>query len=164
MCIKFLLCNILPGLIRIWNDIYEICAKTFLEGTFMRAPSFLVWARVPARERVHTRTGNIGCRDHKHEIQQYPTDIKTIETERILYNSNTLVEASALFLPSVSQGGVYLRSHTPFQCAQSTASPWLCRQFPEPLDISRLDLTKFIQCLTFVRHCKAITFVMALGL
>ena len=35
--IKCLLCNILPELISIWNDTYEICAKTFLEGTFMCA-------------------------------------------------------------------------------------------------------------------------------
>src|SRR6218665_2065245 len=31
---KILLCNILPGLICIWNVEYKICAKTFLEGTF----------------------------------------------------------------------------------------------------------------------------------
>ena len=31
--IKFLLCNILPGLNGIWNDVYEIRTKAFLEGT-----------------------------------------------------------------------------------------------------------------------------------
>src|SRR6218665_1303309 len=39
--IKLLLCNILPGLICIWKDVYEICAKTFLEGKFMCAKNFL---------------------------------------------------------------------------------------------------------------------------
>src|SRR6218665_233656 len=32
---KILLCSILPGLICIWNDMYEICTKTFMKGTFM---------------------------------------------------------------------------------------------------------------------------------
>jgi len=40
--ITFPLCNILPGLICIWNDMYEVCAKTFFEGTFMCAQSFRV--------------------------------------------------------------------------------------------------------------------------
>src|SRR6218665_2617988 len=44
--IKFLLCNILPGLVCIWNYVYDICAKTFLEGTVTCAPSFLVCARL----------------------------------------------------------------------------------------------------------------------
>ena len=43
---KFLLCNILPGLVWIWNDVYEIVAKAFLEGIFMCAPCFLVCARL----------------------------------------------------------------------------------------------------------------------
>src|SRR6218665_2347431 len=38
--IKFLLCNTLVGLICIWNDVYEICSKTFLEETFMCALCF----------------------------------------------------------------------------------------------------------------------------
>src|SRR6218665_2485020 len=48
VCKQFLLCNILPGLICICNDMYEICAKTFLEGTFMCAPSFLLCAGLMA--------------------------------------------------------------------------------------------------------------------
>ena len=54
--IKFPLCNILPGLSCIWIDIYEICAETFLEGTFMCAPSFLVCAHLTACVRTHTST------------------------------------------------------------------------------------------------------------
>ena|SRR6218665_19407 len=41
VCLKFLLCNILPGLICIWNNVYKIFAKTFLKGKFMSASSFL---------------------------------------------------------------------------------------------------------------------------
>ena len=39
-----LLHNILPGLICTWSDMYEICAKTFLEETFMRSPILYVYA------------------------------------------------------------------------------------------------------------------------
>ena len=46
--IKFILCDILPEIICIWNAVYEICAKTFLEGTFMCTPSFLVCAHLMA--------------------------------------------------------------------------------------------------------------------
>jgi len=38
--------NILPALVWIWNDVYEICANTFLHGTFMCAPSLHVRARL----------------------------------------------------------------------------------------------------------------------
>jgi len=31
--------SVLPGLICTWNDVYELCAKTFFEGKFMCAPS-----------------------------------------------------------------------------------------------------------------------------
>jgi len=44
------------GLIRISNDVYEISAKTFLERTFMCAPSFLVSASLTACARAHTST------------------------------------------------------------------------------------------------------------
>src|SRR6218665_3445055 len=37
---KFLLCSILPGLICIWNDVYENMCKVCLDGTFMCASSF----------------------------------------------------------------------------------------------------------------------------
>src|SRR6218665_1495313 len=47
--IKFLLCNILSRLICIWSDVYEICAKAFLEGTFICNPRFLVCARLKLR-------------------------------------------------------------------------------------------------------------------
>jgi len=44
--IKYLLSNVLPELIWIWNDVSEICANTFLEETFLCAPTFLVCARL----------------------------------------------------------------------------------------------------------------------
>src|SRR6218665_453952 len=44
----------------IWNDVYEICAKTFLEGTFMCAPSFLVCARLKACVHTHSLEGTCG--------------------------------------------------------------------------------------------------------
>ena len=51
------------GLICICGDVYEICVKTFLEGTFLCASSFCVCAIVSrfvsARTRAHLR-GNIG--------------------------------------------------------------------------------------------------------
>jgi len=53
---KFLLCNILPDLFLIWNDVYEICAKTFLEGNLLRAPSFFVCARLMTCAHLHTLT------------------------------------------------------------------------------------------------------------
>jgi|SRR6218665_1911495 len=38
---QFLLFNILPEFICIWNNVYEICAKAVLEKTFLCAPNFL---------------------------------------------------------------------------------------------------------------------------
>jgi len=38
--------NILPTLIYIQNNMYEICVKTFLKRKFMFAPSFLVFAHL----------------------------------------------------------------------------------------------------------------------
>src|SRR6218665_2731320 len=59
------LCNILPGLICIWNDVYEIIiCKTFLEGTFMCAPSFLVCARLTACVHVHSSKGTLARANH----------------------------------------------------------------------------------------------------
>ena len=34
VCMKFLLCNILLGLVCIWNNMYKICAKYFLMEHF----------------------------------------------------------------------------------------------------------------------------------
>ena len=42
--IKFLLYNILPELVWIWNNMYEIMCKTFLEVTFMVRSKFFVCA------------------------------------------------------------------------------------------------------------------------
>ena len=45
-------------LVCVFNDVYEICAKTFLEGTFMCAPSFLVRADCALLMAcVHTHAG-----------------------------------------------------------------------------------------------------------
>src|SRR6218665_3633625 len=60
---KFSLRNILPRLICIWNNVYEIlCAKTFLEGTFYvhsKFPSsFRVRAHLTACVRAQTRTAS----------------------------------------------------------------------------------------------------------
>lgn len=41
MHIKIPLCNILPLLICMWTEVQDVFAKTFLEETFMCAPSFL---------------------------------------------------------------------------------------------------------------------------
>src|SRR6218665_447681 len=46
LCVKFSLCNILPGLICIWSDMYGISAKTLLEGTFVCTQSFLMCAHL----------------------------------------------------------------------------------------------------------------------
>jgi len=59
VCIKFLLCNILPGLVCILNYVYEICAKTFFGGTFMCVPSFLVCARLMACVHAHSLEGTL---------------------------------------------------------------------------------------------------------
>ena len=53
---KVFLCNILPGIICIRNDVCELCANTFLDGIFMCAPNFLVCARLTACVCAHTRT------------------------------------------------------------------------------------------------------------
>ena len=73
VCLKFLLCNIWPGLICSWNDVYEISAKTFLEGVFMCTPIFLC-ALISQLVYVHTRAqlrGNIASDYH----QPYVTGI-----------------------------------------------------------------------------------------
>ena len=54
--IRYLLCNILPGLICICDDVNEICVKPFLKGNFLCAPSFLVCARLTTRAQLK---GNI---------------------------------------------------------------------------------------------------------
>jgi len=53
---KFLVCNILPTLTYISNDMYEMCAKTFFKGKFMCAPSFLVGTHLTTCVRAHMRT------------------------------------------------------------------------------------------------------------
>lgn len=53
MRIKLCLCNILPGLICTWNDVNEICAKEFLEGTFMCTRQVLLCALVTRPVCVH---------------------------------------------------------------------------------------------------------------
>jgi len=45
---KFLLCNILPGLNCIWNDVYEIHGIAFFEVISMCAHVFFVCARLMA--------------------------------------------------------------------------------------------------------------------
>ena len=47
------MCNILPELICIWNDLFEVYAETILEGTFMCGTSFLVCTRVMTCVRAH---------------------------------------------------------------------------------------------------------------
>lgn len=42
MCIQVIyLCNILPCLVCIWNNMCEMCANTFLEANFLCIPSLL---------------------------------------------------------------------------------------------------------------------------
>jgi len=52
---KFLLCSILSGLNCIFNYVYEVRAKTFLEGTSLCTQSFLVCAHLTACLRAHMR-------------------------------------------------------------------------------------------------------------
>jgi len=64
--IKFLLCNSLPELIWIWNNVYEICAKTFLKE-HLCALQVLFCALVSRPVCVRTRAqlrGNIGDDDN----------------------------------------------------------------------------------------------------
>ena len=58
MCVHQM-CNILPGLIGIWKDVYETCVKTFLKGTYMCAPNFIVCTRPTACVRAHSLEGTL---------------------------------------------------------------------------------------------------------
>ena len=51
---KFPVCNLLPALIYVQNDMHETRAKTFFKGKFMCAPSFLVCAHRTTCVRAQT--------------------------------------------------------------------------------------------------------------
>ena len=57
--IKFPLSNFLPALVCIWNDINEIRAKTFSEGTFTCTQSFLVCAHLVTCVCMHSLEGTL---------------------------------------------------------------------------------------------------------
>lgn len=58
---KFVMCNILPALTCIWNDVFLVYAKTLLDETFVCAPSFLVCVRLTPPVCAHAQLrGNIG--------------------------------------------------------------------------------------------------------
>src|SRR6218665_2366688 len=61
--VKFLLCNILPGISCIWNDVYEIRAKTFLEVCGLQVFMCALVSR-PAQHNYKLLRGNVGLSDN----------------------------------------------------------------------------------------------------
>ena len=94
MRIRVISCNILPGLICIWIDVYEICVKTFWKEIFVCAPSFLVCAHlmVCVRMNVHSLEGTLPLMISTYSFMDIHEFYRTIILSKELYSILTRFE------------------------------------------------------------------------